>query len=36
MCRHLIEAVVICKWVYRRLELPLLMQPKLVFIFDGP
>jgi hypothetical protein len=35
MCRHLIEAVVICKWVHRRLELPLQMQPKLVFIFDG-
>jgi hypothetical protein len=35
MCIHLIEAVLICKWVHRRLYLTSNMQPQFVFIFDG-
>jgi hypothetical protein len=29
MCKHLLEAVQICKWVHRR------KLPELIFIFDG-
>jgi hypothetical protein len=34
MCKHLLEAVQICKWVHRSI-LPGRLQPELVFIFDG-
>ena len=34
MCKHLLEAVQICKWVHR-IVLPSQQQTELVFIFDG-